>query len=166
MWLGVTGSPTCPGAGSLSVFTTGCPAHSQGRKDAGTLPRCPCDLEPLVRGVLGQVQLAEAVGEHGLMSGRRIQPAPLDLTDQRDLSRGVRIVLSDVLFHFADNCVIGETGNRDALHAHSSTGASGRGPTIPVNTSRRQARGRRTKTLQPSAKSAYSGNFIRSTSDA
>jgi len=59
----------------------------------------------------------------------RVQPAPLDLADQRNLPSGVRAVLGDALLEFLDKGFIRKTKHRDAVHAHSSTGAGGRGPT-------------------------------------
>src|SRR5580765_6349542 len=88
----------------------------QGGKHGRMAASDPRHLNALVCGVFREMQLADAEREHRRIARRRIEPAPLDLGDQRDLARGVSAVVGDTLLELADKVVVREASHRDALH--------------------------------------------------
>ncbi len=105
--------------------------HHRGQAQAAVRERVensramPCrtgGLDALGRRVLGQVQLADAVGEHGGIGRRQVQLAGVELGDVRHHGGGAASLLGNSRAQIAAQRLVGEVRKRVALHGNLDGG--------------------------------------------
>jgi len=105
------------------------PAIGQGGKQGRELTSCPRRLDALRCSVLGQAQLAHAVGMHGRVAGRDVEPTRVHLGDVSQERRGGHAIVGDERSQVAKEDLVTEVGQRVFAHEKTfSRGGSSRGP--------------------------------------
>jgi hypothetical protein len=81
------------------------------------------DLDALVRLVVGELQLAHAVGVHRRVPGGRVEPTVIDFGDVGEQDCGDRPVPRDDRSEFAEQRFVAQRLQRGGAHGRPSTGA-------------------------------------------